>query len=62
MLVLSRQLQEAIIINGNTRVVVVDIRDGKVRLGIEAPKSVPVDREEIHLEKLADAKRNAQDT
>lgn len=47
MLVLSRQRDEAVIINGNIKVVVVDIRGDKVRLGFEAPKEMRVHREEI---------------
>lgn len=47
MLVLSRKQGEEIVI-GNVRVVVVDIDRGKVRLGIEAPREVRVDRGEIH--------------
>lgn len=47
MLVLSRQRDEAIIVNGNVKVIVVDIRGDKVRLGIEAPREMPVHREEI---------------
>jgi carbon storage regulator len=47
MLVLSRKLNESIIINGDIRVMVVDIRGNQVRLGIEAPESVGIFREEI---------------
>lgn len=47
MLVLSRQRDEAVIINGNIKVIVVDIRGDKVRLGFEAPKDMPVHREEL---------------
>lgn len=47
MLVLSRKKNETIVIGGNIRVTVVDIRGGKVRLGIEAPTEIPVTREEI---------------
>lgn len=47
MLVLSRKLNESIIINGDIRVMVVDIRGNQVRLGIEAPDSVGIFREEI---------------
>ena len=49
MLVLSRKKNESIIINDNITVVVVDIRGDKVRLGIEAPKEVPVHRLEVKL-------------
>ncbi len=48
MLVLSRRRNEQIVIGENIVVTVVDIRVGNVRLGVEAPKSVPVHRKEIH--------------
>ena len=47
MLVLSRKKNESIVINNNITIVVVEIRGDKVRLGIEAPKDVPVHRKEI---------------
>jgi carbon storage regulator len=47
MLVLSRKLNEKIIINGDIVVTVVKIDRNQVRIGIEAPSSVPVFREEI---------------
>jgi carbon storage regulator len=47
MLVLSRKLNETIIINGDIRVTVVSIHGNQVRLGIQAPQSVPIFREEI---------------
>ncbi len=48
MLVLSRQRDESIIINDNIVVTIVDIRGDKVRIGIEAPKEVPVHRREVY--------------
>jgi carbon storage regulator len=48
MLVLSRKKNESIIIDQEIRITVVEIRGDKVRLGIEAPKEVPVHRSEIH--------------
>jgi carbon storage regulator len=48
MLVLSRKINETIIINDNIVVTVVDIRGDKVRLGIDAPKDVPVHRQEVY--------------
>ena len=47
MLVLSRKLNEKIVINGNIVVTVVKIDRNQVRIGIEAPGEVPVYREEI---------------
>lgn len=48
MLVLSRRPGEEIIINGNIRVTVVSVKGDRVRVGIDAPESIPVDRAEIH--------------
>lgn len=48
MLVLSRQRDESIIIGDNIVITVVDIRGDKVRLGIDAPKEVPVHRQEVY--------------
>jgi len=47
MLVLSRKTNESIVINDDITVVVVEIRGDKVRLGVEAPKEVPVHRREV---------------
>lgn len=47
MLVLSRKLGEKIYIGENICITVVDIDRGKIRLGIEAPRSVPVFRQEL---------------
>jgi carbon storage regulator len=47
MLVLSRQLGEIIMIGRDIEVKVVGIRGGKVSLGIQAPRQVPVNRLEI---------------
>ncbi len=47
MLVLSRKLNEKIVINGDIVVTVVKIDRNQVRIGIEAPSHVPVYREEI---------------
>ena len=47
MLVLSRKKGESIVIAGNIKVTVVEIRGDRIRLGIEAPKDVPVYRQEV---------------
>ena len=48
MLVLSRKKNESIVINNDIVVTVVEIRGDKVRLGIVAPKEVPVHRQEVY--------------
>ena len=47
MLVLSRKKDESIVINNDITIVVVEIRGDKVRLGVEAPKEIPVHRREV---------------
>jgi carbon storage regulator len=47
MLVLSRKLNESIVIDGDIRVTVVSVHGNQIRLGIEAPQSVKIFREEL---------------
>lgn len=47
MLILSRKKNEKIVIGDNIEITVVDVRYDRVRLGIDAPKDVPVHREEV---------------
>lgn len=58
MLVLSRKPNESIVIGGEITVTILEIRGDQVRIGIDAPRSVTVHREEIHAE-LARANRGA---
>ncbi len=59
MLVLSRKKNETIVINGDISVMIVEIRGDKVRLGVEAPREVPVNRGEVQA--TIDAKVSRQD-
>ena len=54
MLVLTRHIDQQIVIDGNIVVTVVCIDGNKIRLGVKAPKSVRVDRAEIHQRRLAE--------
>ena len=60
MLVLSRQKDESIMIGDEVEITIVDVRGDKVRLGINAPRSIAVHRREIYdaiqREKAAKAK------
>jgi len=47
MLVLSRKKNESIVVSDDIVITVVEIRGDKVRLGIEAPKEMPVHRKEV---------------
>ena len=50
MLVLSRKSSESLIIGDNIEIIILDVRDGNVKLGIKAPKNVSVHRNEIYNE------------
>jgi len=61
MLVLSRKKNESIVIDGEVTITVVEVRGDKVRLGIEAPREIPIHRSEIY-EAIAQAKGNDNTT
>jgi carbon storage regulator len=64
MLVLSRKKNESIVINNDITIVVVEIRGDKVRLGVEAPKEVPVHRREVYeaIKRADAAERDAKES
>lgn len=53
MLVLSRTVNERIVIDGGIVITIVKVQGDKVRIGIDAPKHVGVNREEVAQKKLA---------
>ena len=57
MLVLSRKIGETIRIAENIEVTVVEIKQGRVRLGFRCPKEVPILRQEVYDRELADEPR-----
>jgi len=58
MLALSRKKSESIIIDNNIEVTVLDIKGDQIKLGISAPKSVPVYRKEVYAQ-IKDANKEA---
>ncbi len=48
MLILSRRIGEKIVIGDNVTITVLGVKGNQIRVGIEAPRDVPVHREEIH--------------
>lgn len=60
MLALSRKKNEALIINNNIEITVLEIKGEQVKLGISAPKEVPVYRKEVYVQ-IQDANKEAVD-
>ena len=58
MLALSRKKDEAIVINNDIEVTIIEVKGDQVKLGITAPKSVPVYRKEVYLQ-IQEANRAA---
>ncbi|HWP30865.1 MAG TPA: carbon storage regulator CsrA [Fimbriimonadales bacterium] len=54
MLVLTRKVHQSIMIGDDIEVIVLDIRGEQVRIGIRAPKSVPVHRQEVYAQIVAE--------
>ncbi|MCR5488408.1 MAG: carbon storage regulator CsrA [Lachnospiraceae bacterium] len=50
MLTLSRKRNESLVINNNIEVTILDIRGDQVKVGISAPREVPIYRKEIYLQ------------
>lgn len=58
MLALSRKKNEALVINNNIEITVLEIKGEQVKLGISAPKDVPVYRKEVYVQ-IQDANKEA---
>lgn len=50
MLALTRKKSESLIINNNIEITILDIRGDQVKIGISAPKEIPVYRKEVYLQ------------
>ena len=61
MLALSRKKGEALIINNNIEITVLEIKGEQVKLGISAPKEVPVYRKEVYMQ-IQDSNQEAINT
>ena len=60
MLALSRKKNEALVINNNVEITVLEIKGEQVKLGISAPREVPVYRKEVYVQ-IQDANKEAGD-
>ena len=62
MLALSRKKDEAIVINNDIEVTIIEVKGDQVKLGITAPKSVPVYRKEVYLQIQEENRAAANET
>lgn len=61
MLALSRKKNEALILNNNIEITILEIKGEQVKLGITAPKDVPVYRKEVYVQ-IQEANKAAVET
>ena len=61
MLALSRKKNEALIINNNVEVTILEVKGDQVKIGIEAPREIPVYRKEVYLQ-IQEANKQALET
>lgn len=61
MLALSRKKNEALIINNDIEITILDIRGDQVKIGISAPKEVPIYRKEVYIQ-IEEANKEAMNT
>lgn len=62
MLALSRKKDEAIIINNNIEITIIEVKGDQVKLGITAPKSIPVYRKEVYLQIQESNRESSEET
>ena len=60
MLILNRKIGESIILGDNIEVKILDIQDGKIKVGIEAPKDITILRKEVYDEVIEENKKSLE--
>ncbi len=60
MLILNRKIDESIILDDNIEIKILEIQDGKVKIGIEAPKEVTILRKEVYEEVIEENKKSLE--
>jgi carbon storage regulator len=62
MLILTRKISEAVVVGDNITIRVLETKGGQIKLGIDAPDTVTIHREEVYLRILEENKKAAQHT
>lgn len=60
MLVLTRKKNQSIVINDDIEITIIEIEEGRVRVGIDAPKDVTIHRKEVYLDIQEENKKAAK--
>lgn len=60
MLALARKLNQSIVVNDNIEITILEVKGDQVKIGIEAPRSVPIYRKEIY-QQIQEANKDAAD-
>lgn len=60
MLILNRKVGESIILGDNVEVKILDIQDGRVKIGVEAPKDISILRKEVYDEVIEENKKSLE--
>lgn len=60
MLALSRKKNEALVINNNIEITILDIKGDQVKIGISAPKQIPIYRKEVYVQ-IQEANKEAME-
>ena len=61
MLALSRKKGEGIVINNNIEITILDVKGDQVKIGIEAPKEIPIYRKEVYVQ-IQESNKEAMST
>lgn len=60
MLILNRKIGESIILHDNIEIKILEIQDGRVKIGIEAPKEISILRKEVYDDVIEENKRSLE--
>ncbi|MDR7869613.1 MAG: carbon storage regulator CsrA [Tissierellaceae bacterium] len=60
MLILNRKIGESIILDDNIEIKILEIQDGRIKIGVEAPKNISILRKEVYDEVIEENKKSLE--